>query len=758
MVARRIVLMAVASLCSFAAGALVAAPGALAAESCPNEASRQGPSVSLPQCRVYEQVTPGDKGDAIDLFQTLGLIPIPNDAAFAAEDGNELLLKAESSIGPSAPSGVAAYVFSRGVGGWSMRVVAPAVQEQLVEPEVFDPVDLSTVGFVDQVGSGANLFAGNPSAWSRTNLVGPAGGPYTSLFSLSGEAAYSEEGRQLVGGSRDLSKVILETQDHSLTPSAEGQVEGSEALYESSGGGECASGTSNCRLVNVNNEGKLLTCGARLGQGETGFGGAHSAVSSGGSKVFFTAPDPGAGGLSAEKPEGPGCWNPGAGPQENPPQLYMREDGARTVEISAPEAGVEVGTAENPLAPAVFVGASSDGSKVFFLTGMELTKDDTGHALELYEYETITGKLTRISHGESGDAVGEVHFVGAISSDGSAAYFTAYGKLAAGASALPQSEAFFSSVNLYRYDTLTGATTFITTLNEDDYPLSVRGFSGSWYGGIEHELASEKEWYTTGNGQFLVFGTNRPITGFDNLGAPGVECMNAYPGGSAPPQCLELYRYNAKAAEDKEPSLVCVSCAGGAPVDDALFARTTFQSPASGPPRPISENGEDVFFDSASALVPQATPGKVHVYEWHDETLSLISSPGDPNNAFFLGSSADGRDVFFSTHAQLSPQDTDQSDDIYDARVDGGFAGLTPLQCTGTGCQGVPAAAPIFATPASVTFEGVGNFPPSQPVVEPSTKPKSKSKSKPKKCGRGFVKKRGRCVKQQAKKSAKGRK
>ena len=68
-----------------------------------------------------------------------------------------------------------------------------------------------------------------------------------------------------------------------------------------------------------------------------------------------------------------------------------------------------------------------------------------------------------------------------------------------------------------------------------------------------------------------------------------------------------------------------------------------------------------MFFDTASALVPQATPGKVHVYEWHDGTLSLISSPDDPGDAFFLGSQAQNgeRNVFFSTHAQLVPQDTD---------------------------------------------------------------------------------------------------
>ncbi len=271
-------------------------------------------------------------------------------------------------------------------------------------------------------------------------------------------------------------------------------------------------------------------------------------------------------------------------------------------------------------------------------------------------------------------------------------------------------------MNLYGYDTVTGVTTYITTLNKDDYPGQFGGGS-NWYtsemggSGTEHEgVTYTKEWYTTADGQFLVFGTVLPLTGFDNVHAPGVTCPNNYNGEGAPERCFELYRYDA--ATDQ---VVCVSCAGGAPIDGAYFARIGFESPASGPPRPISENGEDVFFESANALVPQAIPGRVHVYEWHDGTISLISSPDDPGNAIFLGSSAEGIDVFFVTHAQLSAQDTDQAADIYDARVEGGFPEVHAPSCTGTGCQGVPAAPPIFATPASVTFEGVGNFTKSEP-------------------------------------------
>ncbi len=733
-----------------------------AAESCPNTTTRQGPSAGLPECRAYEQVTPVDKGDAIDLFpiealpgtQGTGIAPIDNDAGYAAEDGDEFLLNADSSIGGNAPTGRASYVFSRGAKGWNPIAVDPPIaRPQVVTADVFDPTDLSVIGFHDEIGPQyADLLAGNDSnQWS--NLVGPPAGPYATLASVSGVAASSEGSRfELVGASEDLSHVVLESQNHSLVPVAEGQDPRSRTLYEAVGG--------RLSVVNLNNEGKLLNpCGANLGQGQSGTagdGGAHSAVSSDGSKVFFTAPDPTGGG---EKPIGPGCWNGKTIPSENPPEVYVRVNGETTIEISNPEEGVEVGTSENPALPAVFVGASKNGSRAFFVTATELTNADKGHALELYEYNTEPGvgekALTLISGGESGAAEGNVDFVAAVSSDGSTVYFAAYGALAPGASELTEGHEPTDPVNLYRYDTVTGVTTFITTVNEGDFPEKLRGEHGIWYGGLfglgKAEflgLSSEAGWYTTADGGYLVFETTRPITGYNNAEAPGSVCASGFPGGVETGTCVELYRYDAATS-----AIVCVSCAGGAPVDDAVFTRTPLDTPAGGPPRPISEDGEDVFFDTASALALQAAPGKVHVYEWHDGAISMISSASDPSDAFFLGSSADGSNVFFSTHAQLVPQDTDVSDDIYDARVDGGFPELAAPQCTGTSCQGVPAAPPIFATPASVTFEGVGNF-----ATLPPVKTVVKKKAKPKTCGRGFVNVHGRCTRGRTKRSAKGRK
>ena len=764
--------------------ALFALPApAQATEHCENEASRQGPSVNLPECRVYEQVTPVDKGDAVDIFGkggvggNEGIVPSPGNQAYVGEDGDGILVKTDGSFAADASASASAYVFSRGAGGWGMNVLAQPIaasQEVGEHPEfLFNPRDLSKVGFNDQVGTLSDVFGGDQSAFQQMELVGPVGGPYAPLFSLSGfPALSSEEQISMVGGSKDLSRVILQGEDHSLAAGAEEQNAGTDAIYETAGGGECASGTSSCKLVDVDGEGKPMACGATLGQGrsELSYGGAYSAVSSDGSRIFFTAPEPEATGV--------GCWNPGMSPQENPPELYLREGGSRTVEISVPhQEGVKI-TTENPLLPAVFVGASKDGSRVFFMTKTDLTQSAVGHAPELYEYNTEPGagekSLTLISGGKSGTIEGDVDSVTAISSDGSSVYFSAFGKLAPGASEYSPGGEAFSPVNLYRYDAITGETTFITTLNKYDYP---GGFgnrpTADWYEnelgsgvGTEDEgLASGKEWYTTGDGQFLVFGTALPLTGFDNTPAPGVGCPNNYPGGGAHPEgCFELFRYDAALPRSEGvPGVannpVCVSCGGTDPKDGAYFARTFFRSAAVGPPRPISEDGEDVFFESANALVPQAVPGKNHVYEWHGGVISLISSPSDPGSAFLLGSSADGGNVFFVTHAQLSAQDTDQSADIYDARVGGGFVGVVPPACTGTGCQGVPAAPPVFATPASATFAGVGNFP--APAASNQGLVKTGSKAKPKKCAKGKKLSRGKCVtvkaKHRSKKSGKRR-
>jgi hypothetical protein len=158
------------------------------------------------------------------------------------------------------------------------------------------------------------------------------------------------------------------------------------------------------------------------------------------------------------------------------------------------------------------------------------------------------------------------------------------------------------------------------------------------------------------------------------------------------------------------------------------------------PARAIVEDGS-VFFNTAVSLVAQATNGLTDVYEWHEGTVSLISSGQDSLPSFFLGASPNGANVFFGTHARLVPADTGSGGNLYDARVcTTAEPCIAPAPsreglCEGDACSH-PAVAPSDATPASATFSGQGDLTPA-----PSTTPMAKTCVKPKQLSHG------KCVK-----------
>jgi hypothetical protein len=106
-------------------------------------------------------------------------------------------------------------------------------------------------------------------------------------------------------------------------------------------------------------------------------------------------------------------------------------------------------------------------------------------------------------------------------------------------------------------------------------------------------------------------------------------------------------------------------------------------------PRSITDDGL-VFFDTPTPLLASDHNGDRDVYAFKAGHLTLIS-PGDENyNAFFIDASVDGRDVFFQTAQGLVGQDRDGDNDVYDARVGGGFTAQSPpsppASCRGPEC------------------------------------------------------------------------
>jgi hypothetical protein len=724
-------------------------------------------SPGLPDNRAYEMLTPPNKGSSGDMF---GLPSLEGeyynkDVGYPSESGDEFLLRTTAAFGEFPASGENAYVFSRTPQGWTYTSLSSrSLGVQGLFPAVFDPEDLSRVGLEDRVGS-----TSSPAGSSSTSLLGPPGGPYTnihsdlSVYSLGEESA---EETEIVGGPRDLNHVILESKNHALAPGATEQYNGSIALYESSGGGECTVETTNCTVIDIEPDGKVSRCGAVLGLGreslgdpyepESPFGNGvgnthgktHDAVSADGSTVFFTAPDP-----FAEN-DGPECWS---GTTTNAPQLYMRS-GGKTIEVSAPEAGAPE-TGGHHIAE--YVGAAEDGSRVFFVSEAELTKSDAGiHDSELYEYDVekpAGERLTRISSGEPGSPAATtgagVFAVPQVSADGSAVYFLASGQLTAGQPAAPAGE-----LNVYRYETATAAIAYVATVSKYDWTRTNGGSEDAYGVGFD----PLEDWYTTPDGHYLLFGSNLKLTSQPD------------PGG------LQLYRYEAPSTELPGGSLFCVSCAPNGvpsvPNPSSEFSRSAMKLPDAYPVSAMSDNGSCVFFDTAQSLVPQDTNGTLDVYEWEAQDTSdcqeaqdrggcqlargcvhLISSGQDSTPSYFLGASPDGSNVFFGTHAKLVLQDTDTAGDLYDARI------CTPedpcikpptgetAQCEGGACQSPPSE-PIDATPTSLTFSGADDLtsaPASQikPTVKSLTRAQKLSRALAA-CRKGSKRKRGSCEKQ----------
>jgi hypothetical protein len=163
----------------------------------------------------------------------------------------------------------------------------------------------------------------------------------------------------------------------------------------------------------------------------------------------------------------------------------------------------------------------------------------------------------------------------------------------------------------------------------------------------------------------------------------------------------------------------------------------------------VSKEGV-VEFESPNVLTPLAVPGEENVYEYRAGDVYLIS-PGteaippieEEGASRAQGIDESGEDVFFVSTEGLVPQDTDTQTSFYDARVEGGFPGrASQPACVGETCQGpIGAAPPLPATSGSAVAVAGGNLAP--PLV-PAPVVKSRVAAK---CKKGYVKKKGKCVK-----------
>jgi hypothetical protein len=191
----------------------------------------------------------------------------------------------------------------------------------------------------------------------------------------------------------------------------------------------------------------------------------------------------------------------------------------------------------------------------------------------------------------------------------------------------------------------------------------------------------------------------------------------------------EIYRYAAASG-----ALTCVSCTppGVLSTQSASLGEVgggSYAPPGYAPQ--MSENGSEIFFDSPDPLVAGASEPETarlfeptNLYEWDEGTVYLIANAAD-GGAVFHGTTPSGDDVFFTSRSALVPEALAGSEHIYDARVNGGFPAESPSTnpCAEEPCRTFTAATPFLPTLASADLGGSGIMPSEEPTftVSPIT-------------------------------------
>jgi catechol 2,3-dioxygenase-like lactoylglutathione lyase family enzyme len=642
------------SLVALALLGAVCASSASAAE-CANEAIRvQQHATRMPECRAWEMVSPSNK-ESGEVFFTLDMGGTALTAVTTPSLNGEQLIYSSFQAWGENPSGIAnSYIATRTGAGWQSQDVSPAptfVHPNVAGHALIDDITPEFSHAISSFNFSLNpLDQNNPEEqpFDGADLyMREANGSWTWLSRGNEEVAATTPTTEsefpiYAGRSADASHVLFET-TQKLVPADAGQEAG-EALYDRVEG--------RTELVNVNSAGTLLnTCGAIIG----GLAESDQAVSEDGSHIYFTAPDPQAGGPAS-------CAQPA--------QVYLRY-GGRTVEVSESQRGVP--DPKGSL-PASFQGASADGQKVFFTSAQALT--DSAEPLAstatpfLYEYDVATGQLHLLTPNLEGGGSPNVKRVVAVAKDGAQVYFAA--EPTVGGKPKPMLEMYES-----------GQVREIGEVTSTEmYEISEKG-------------QAELQVRLSADGHHLAFADKAQLTGFANHGF------------------AEIYLYDAGSG-----SVQCISCNsdGHVPLGDASLSEdaggiSTLSYPLS---VNLTANGGKVFFETPDDLLPEDKNRSMDVYEWDEGGLHLISGGQGETPSFLIGSAVEGRDVFFTTTDSLVSQDTDNGDnDVYDARVGGGFAAPAQPQVCVSGCQEGMGSAPSLSTPGSALIGTDGNLRPS---------------------------------------------
>jgi hypothetical protein len=685
---------------------------------------REGP-LAPPDGRVYEMVSPPAKngGQVGDLTTgTLGLFTV--SPIQASLDGEAITYHSFTSFGETegGPS-VNQFLSSRGQAGWITENINPRAEASYGrDPLVGFSADLSHAAVnVFQVQDTPPLAQPAPpenvfNLFARDNETG-------ELVTVTTTAPETDDPSYCLtfeGASADFDRMIFSAQGK-LTPDS-APINGNESgvnLYEWSpeDGVELASelpdGSAAEQEVNGTGFGRPgvdAFC-------DPGASRLHHAISADGSRMFWSY----FGGYFNEASQF--VFLP----------LFARvidETGeAETIQLDAPQGVAGAGGGGK------YWDASLDGSKVFFTASKLLTPNAKANDLYRYDFDQPPGEeLQSIT---ANPEAANVQGVLGTSEDGSHAYFAARGVL----TTQPNSEGDVAQAgqdNVYAWQEGEGVRFVARNVGSSNWSANPSGQTAR----------------VSPDGRHLAFVSSASPTGYDNQVAGSSGCMRSNSGALfGDPKCTQVFLYDLEAEQ-----LRCISCnpTGGRPAGPSLVP--TWSTPFE-QPRYLLDGGR-AFFMTHDALDPHDVNGKLDVYTYQPlgsgacseasltyrassaGCIDLISTGTGEDESYFLDSSADGRDVFFSTSQnELVPADRSSDYDIYDARI-GGTPPKPPVPtCEGEACRGAASSPANVPAPSTSAFEGPAN-------------PKAK-RGCPK--GKRLVRRKGsaRCVKPRKKASRK---
>ncbi len=701
---------------------------------CPNEAVRQQQSSTfLPDCRAYEMVTPSDKNQG----SAGGVGGFGGDEVRAtfSRDGGAVVFCTGSVFGePPSQLGFtcAPYLSRRGAGGWSTVNPLPSycmydpvegesgMRMAWFAPQSFDRVAVAMPEFASCATS--PLVAGAPLDSSNIYRGDLSADPSSFDDLLSPEPSSQIRAPAFLGGgSADFSHVVYASYDNQTPDSPTPENKNFLKLYdwEEEGNGDCLQPGGCLSLVSVDPSGNPFTTQSKFPgyNVEVASVPIPGYVSDDGERIYFTNT------ASAETFGYDFCDAAAC-------SLYLREGGTTTIHVGASECTTACGVESSPEA---FLWASPNGEKALFGSCAKLT-DASAEAksctlgetpssddnLKLYRWDRNAPEEHRLvdlsidSEPADGSQPRAVDIIGASSEDlpsgnaaaGNTVYFVAAGQLVSGAST-------GEDLKLYRWRWNDGSPSL-------DYlgPYqSSRDDGAANSGSLDSDPnANRRHVRVTADGRYLVVQTKLAL---DPAGDRDTDS--------------DLYRWS------EADGWLCASCQlpgvpSAGPVTSftskLLFNTIFFEIGGQVPEHTISDDGQRIFFTTPDALVPEDVNGEsgcpaekisssfnatvyrcADLYEWHDGTVSLLSSGTGSGAVQFIGASAAGEDVFFAGSQRLVGWDLDNSTDIYDAHVAGGFPepAAQPPSCEGEACHGAGAIAPASAGAGSAVFEGPGN-------------------------------------------------